>query len=175
MGVLFFILNCVFATVILIMCFYASVLALTSKNPDNRYQPMRDDRGSFIKSQTNLGTTELDALGASARGDQYGNERKRSTIDDDDESFGTPSVYAQSNVNSSTHLGGGGYNHQQSSEFFSRQPPQQGFNGGGYQGGSPFRPAANQPPAHMQQGYRGQNNSSPAQANASPWQRGIGY
>src|ERR1700750_2828772 len=69
MGVLFFLVNCIFAIVILLMVMWTSFRALTSKNPDTRYQPMRDDRGSFIKSQTNLGTTELDALGATARGD----------------------------------------------------------------------------------------------------------
>jgi hypothetical protein len=50
------------------MLLIASILALASKNPDGRYQPMRDDRASFIKSQTNL-NTELDALGAVSRGD----------------------------------------------------------------------------------------------------------
>lgn len=46
---------------------------------------MRDDRGSFIKSQTQL-TTELDALGATARGEGKGTH-PRATIDDDDDSF----------------------------------------------------------------------------------------
>jgi hypothetical protein len=48
---------------------WATGWAIMSKNPDTRYRPMHDDRGSFIKSQTNLATTELDALGATARGD----------------------------------------------------------------------------------------------------------
>jgi hypothetical protein len=68
MGVLFFILNAVFALILLIMVIWASISAILSKNPDTRYQPMRDDRGSFIKSQNNL-NDELDALGAAARGD----------------------------------------------------------------------------------------------------------
>src|ERR1700750_2547258 len=93
MGVLFFLVNCIFAIVILLMVMWTSFRALTSKNPDTRYQPMRDDRGSFIKSQTNLGTTELDALGATARGDGkhagFANaaERKRMDLDDEEESF----------------------------------------------------------------------------------------
>src|SRR5262249_37342332 len=88
MGILFFIVNVVFATVILLMVIWASVWALVSKNPDTRYQPMRDDRGSFIKSQTNLANTELDALGATARGDKagsYGSGSQRKAIDDDDD------------------------------------------------------------------------------------------
>jgi hypothetical protein len=51
---------------------WAAVVAVFSKNPDARFQPMLDDRGSFIKSQTNLETTELDALGATARGESRG-------------------------------------------------------------------------------------------------------
>src|ERR1700750_180008 len=88
MGVLFFLVNCIFAIVILLMVMWTSTRALMSKNPDTRYQPMRDDRGSFIKSNTNLGTTELDALGATARGEakpgtyEYA-ERKRLDIEDD--------------------------------------------------------------------------------------------
>ncbi|KAK3059273.1 hypothetical protein LTS18_011251, partial [Coniosporium uncinatum] len=69
MGVIFFIYNAVFSLVLLIMVLVSSIYAFVSKNPDTRYQPMRDDRGSFIKSQTQLGNGELDALGATARGD----------------------------------------------------------------------------------------------------------
>ena len=68
MGVIFFVYNAVFALVLVIMVLASSYFALSSKNPDSRYQPMRDDRGSFIKSNPQL-TTELDALGATARGD----------------------------------------------------------------------------------------------------------
>lgn len=61
-------MNAAFALALLLMVLISSIYAIVSKNPDTRYQPMRDDRGSFIKSQTQL-TTELDALGATARGD----------------------------------------------------------------------------------------------------------
>jgi hypothetical protein len=69
MGVLYFLVNVVFTAVILFMTIWAAGSALFMKNPDGRYQPMLDDRGSFVKSQTNLETTELDALGATARGE----------------------------------------------------------------------------------------------------------
>ncbi|PGH20754.1 hypothetical protein AJ80_03514 [Polytolypa hystricis UAMH7299] len=68
MGVVFFVVNAAFALILIILVLIASIYAMVSKNPETRYQPMRDDRGSFIKSQTQL-TTELDALGATARGD----------------------------------------------------------------------------------------------------------
>src|ERR1700712_2459148 len=80
MGVIFFILNAVFALVIIVLVLWTSISAIMSKNPETRYQPMRDDRGSFIKSQKNL-NTELDALGATARGDKG----RRMPFDDDSE------------------------------------------------------------------------------------------
>lgn len=90
MGVIFFGYNAVFALVLLIMVLISSIYAMVSKNPDNRYQPMRDDRGSFIKSQSQL-TTELDALGVTARGDMRFPYKPRD-LDDDDDSFSTSSL-----------------------------------------------------------------------------------
>ncbi|TLD29424.1 putative duf907 domain protein [Venturia nashicola] len=85
MGVLFFILNVVFALVLLIMVLWASISGILSKNPDIRYQPMRDDRGSFIKSSSNKNLhDELDALGATARGDGQYNQTTKPKIPFDD-------------------------------------------------------------------------------------------
>lgn len=95
MGVIFFIYNAVFALILLILVLIASVYAIASKNPDTRYQPMRDDRGSFIKSNSQL-TTELDALGATARGGvkaPYG----KAELDGDEESFSSGSLGRQQN------------------------------------------------------------------------------
>ncbi|KAK9370324.1 hypothetical protein V1509DRAFT_560856 [Lipomyces kononenkoae] len=70
MGVVFFVFNAAFALVLLIMIIISCLFALLSRNPDTRYQPMRDDRASFIKSTAQLpGVMELEALGATARGD----------------------------------------------------------------------------------------------------------
>lgn len=81
MGVIFFVINAAFSLVLLILVLASSGYALFSKNPDVRYQPMRDDRGSFIKSNSsNPLSTELDALGATARGDA----KARDLGDDDD-------------------------------------------------------------------------------------------
>lgn len=93
MGVIFFIYNAVFALILLILVLIASVYAIASKNPDTRYQPMRDDRGSFIKSNSQL-TTELDALGATARGDLKAPHGK-TRLDDDEESFSSGSLARQ--------------------------------------------------------------------------------
>lgn len=81
MGVVFFVVNAIFALVLLILVLGSSIYALYSKNPDTRYQPMRDDRSSFIKSNQMLGaSTELDALGKTARGD---GKDGRMVLDDD--------------------------------------------------------------------------------------------
>lgn len=90
MGVVFFIINAAFALILLIMVLVSTIYAILSKNPDTRYQPMRDDRGSFIKSQSQL-NTELDALGATARGGMTQTGYKGRGIDDDDDSYSSGS------------------------------------------------------------------------------------
>ncbi|PBP16905.1 calcium-related spray protein [Diplocarpon rosae] len=67
-GVVFFFLNIIFVLVLLLIVLVASTLSIVRSDPETRYQPMADNRGSFIKSQTAL-TTELDMLAATARGD----------------------------------------------------------------------------------------------------------
>jgi hypothetical protein len=67
-GIVFFVANAVLSLILLVLLLVAMVYAFVRKNPDARYQPIADDRASFIKSQTAL-LTELDALGATARGD----------------------------------------------------------------------------------------------------------
>ncbi|KAK7207991.1 DUF907 domain-containing protein [Myxozyma melibiosi] len=69
MGVIFFILNAAFSLILLIMILVSCTVAIMSKNPDTRYQPMKDDRASFIKSTQQLPEVlELEALGATVRG-----------------------------------------------------------------------------------------------------------
>jgi len=91
MGVIFFIVNAAFSLVLLILVLIATVYAFIRKNPDSRYQPVGDDRASFIKSQTQL-TTELDALGATARGDMKGGYKHNLDLDDDNDSWSSDSA-----------------------------------------------------------------------------------
>jgi hypothetical protein len=91
MGVVFFIVNAIFSLVLLVLVLIATVYAFVRKNPDARYQPMSDDRASFIKSQTTL-TTELDALGATARGDLKGGYKHNLDLDDDNDSWSSDSL-----------------------------------------------------------------------------------
>ncbi|CEP64882.1 transient receptor potential ion channel family protein LALA0_S14e01398g [Lachancea lanzarotensis] len=71
MAIVLFVLNAVFALFLLIFTIVTCTLALIHRNPDSRYQPMKDDRVSFIpKIQTNgaasKSETELFELGKAA-------------------------------------------------------------------------------------------------------------
>lgn len=205
MGVIFFVYNAVFALILLILVLIASIYAIASKNPDTRYQPMRDDRGSFIKSNSQL-TTELDALGATARGDlkaPYGKSR----LDDDEESFSSASLARQndatnvplppSTATSGYQRGGSGRHSPVDNQGMfpadnaaHRGPPagsddrgmynQGGYNGNGYsQGYSRSQDSSAQPYGG---GYAKNGSSYPQpphqyrqQNDSSPWQKGAGY
>ena len=126
---------------------------------------MRDDRGSFIKSQTQLGNTELDALGVTARGDKAGYYGK-ARIEDDEESFSSGSAPPKQE--------GGPYAPPQSSYG---NPPRSPVNAS-----VPMFPgdggSRHGPPSYG--GDRSQSMRSDAsrfrtQNNTSPWQRGAGY
>lgn len=198
MGVIFFVYNAAFALVLLILVLVATAYAIFSKNPDTRYQPMRDDRGSFIKSQTQL-NTELDALGVTARGDMAQKGYYGRDLDDDD-SFSSGS--------GKTHDAGGVPLPPSTANSNMREPPRSPIDpnmqyfpsDGTPRHGTPqfqdqsrgmynadntsSRPGADMPlmnngrqetspyrrapSSHSNSGYRQQNNSS-------PWQRGAGY
>jgi uncharacterized membrane protein len=68
LGVVWFVVNAVFALILLILVIVSCAYAFFSKDPEARYQPMRDDRSSFIRNAKES-TTELDALAANVRGD----------------------------------------------------------------------------------------------------------
>lgn len=145
MGVIFFVLNAAFALILLIMLLVASGYALFSKNPDVRYQPMRDDRGSFIKSQTNL-TTELDALGATARGENKGPVKQHEA---DADSYSSGSWDGGHNGYNSVATP---YNKEVNTSYDS----------------SPFV-------SHERTASIRSDASRQRSQNASPWQRGAGY
>ena len=191
MGVIFFVLNAAFALILLLLVLFATGFAIFSKNPDTRYQPMRDDRGSFIKSQSQL-NTELDALGATARGDMAQKGYYGRDLDDDD-SFSSgsgkhateaahmplPPSTANSARNGSSnpphspidpnmpyYPSDGQPRHgapMYNNDNSSRPGPDMPLMGG--QDASSFRSARSQP---SNTGYRPQNSPS-------PWQRGAGY
>ncbi|CAK4033298.1 Flavin carrier 2 [Lecanosticta acicola] len=152
MGVIFFIYNAAFSTILIVIVLVASCIAVFSKNPESRYQPMRDDRGSFIKSQSQL-TTELDALGATARGEpKHGYSDKSGTrIEDDDDSWSGNSSDRTTQVQQA-----GGYGH----------PPNYPSDNGS---------ARHLPPYERTGSMTSSQHRFRQQQNASPWQRGAGY
>lgn len=90
MGIVFFVLNAVFALFLLIFTIVTCCMALLYKNPDTRYQPMKDDRVSFLPRFDKKGNSaavdddmELVALGATA---MKGHDHGKGTIFDDDDS-----------------------------------------------------------------------------------------
>jgi hypothetical protein len=166
---------------------------------------MRDDRGSFIKSNSQL-TTELDALGATARGDVKAPYSK-SRLDDDEESFSSGSLARQadgtnvplppSTANSGYQRGGSGRHSPVDNQGMfpadnaaHRGPPTGSddrgmYNQGGYNGneyGQGYARAQDSSPQPYGDGYA--KNASPypqpphqyrQQNDSSPWQRGAGY
>lgn len=152
MGVIHFFLNAIFALILIILVLIATAFAIFSKNPDTRYQPMRDDRGSFIKSQTQM-TTELDALGATARGEGKTPFKAR---DIDEDSYSGSSWDDRNNA---------GYSQLQ-------QPYNSNLNNvrTGYDG-SPYAREDSVRSNHSHVSITAPSRS----ATASPWQRGAGY
>ncbi|AEO64781.1 uncharacterized protein THITE_2111124 [Thermothielavioides terrestris NRRL 8126] len=99
-GVVLWIANAAFSLIFLLMLIITTGIVLFHNNPDTRYQFMNDDRTSFMKSQTHVGTTtELDALGATARGD--GKLFKPSVdLEDDDSAVSNPANIRPGTANS---------------------------------------------------------------------------
>lgn len=180
-GLILFFLNAIFATVLLIMVIVSTILVFYRKNPDTRYQFMADDRTSFLKSQSQLtGTTELDALAATARGDKRG-YKPGLDLDDDNESISSASMKRRtqdSNLGtrptpSFNSASSNSYGHSQANPPHSPIDPSVPL----FPAGGPNR--APSPYGGSSAGsFRQQENASPAfraQNNASPWQRGAGY
>lgn len=159
MGVIFFIYNAAFSTILIVIVLVASFIAVFSKNPESRYQPMRDDRGSFIKSQSQL-TTELDALGATARGEpKHGyTDKSGARIEDDDDSWSGNSSDRTTQVQQA-----GGYAHPPHSPMANQHYPSD--NGS----------ARHLPPYERTGSMTSSQHRFRQQQNASPWQRGAGY
>jgi hypothetical protein len=170
MGVVFFVCNAAFSLILLIIVLVASIIAITAKNPDTRYQPMRDDRGSFIKSQSAL-NTELDALGATARGEDkhgFNGNKSGARIEDDDDSWSGGSVSRKEDQ-----TGGYGYNPPRSPPIGSTTPTYPVSDNNSARHLPPYDRSATASPysAGQQNRFRQQGGA----ASPSPWQRGAGY
>ncbi|KAI1085278.1 TRP-domain-containing protein [Whalleya microplaca] len=178
-GLILFFLNAIFATILLIMVIVSTTLVFYRKNPDGRYQFMADDRTSFMKSQSALtGTTELDALAATARGDKAG-YKNGLDLDEDNESISSASLRRRTDTSNLTLPTAGQHNsysrHNSDRSHSPIDPAVPLFPAGGNQQQRAASPYGNGQAA----AFRAQNNASPASgfrsASPSPWQRGAGY
>nr|POF01131.1 flavin carrier protein 1 [Quercus suber] len=170
MGVVFFVYNAIFSLVLIIIVIVASVIAVVAKNPETRYQPMRDDRGSFIKSQSQL-TTELDALGATARGDTKHDWHSKpgARIEEDEEDSWSGSSDHNAYNQQQTAYGGRGMN----------EPPRSPINNSAPGFPSETGSGRHMPPTHNDSTSGSMTSSThrfrAQNASPSPWQRGAGY
>jgi hypothetical protein len=158
--VFFFVLNAVFSLIILLRVIWALGMGVISKNPETRYRPVHDDRGSFMKSQNNV-VTELDALGMTARGEKS----RRMDLDDADEDT---SISRTTNA-SQMSMSGRGSGSQLLPGYAVERRGSSGY--GVERHPSPLSPAhtieRHASPLSIQQ-HRQANNSS-------PWKTGVGY
>ncbi|KAL1573762.1 TRP_N domain-containing protein [Candida albicans] len=105
MAVVYFILNAVFALFLLLFTVITCVLALLRDNPDSQYQPMRDDRVSFLNRQAsrsdvigknnprNGKDSELADLGKTAMMGHENTAREGDTAYQDSNSYDEDSLY----------------------------------------------------------------------------------
>lgn len=160
-GIIFWILNAAVTLILLLMILITTTILFFQNNPDARYQFMADDRTSFMRSGTNLGTTnELDALAATARGEKGGHG---SGLLEDDDTEATPSDKLR---RSPTPVNGDRNSYRPSVDAV-----------GNSQRNSLRHDSESM--SSLPVSHRGQNNVSPAayaaQNNGSVWQRGAGY
>ncbi|KAF7550251.1 hypothetical protein G7Z17_g5861 [Cylindrodendrum hubeiense] len=95
-GIVLFVANAAFSLILLLMVIISSALVFWQKNPDSRYRFMIDDRTSFMKSQTQLDNTELDALGVTARGDGTSYASLGNSTEDIDSIYSTSNTQTRS-------------------------------------------------------------------------------
>ncbi|KAI0164499.1 TRP-domain-containing protein [Hypoxylon sp. FL1284] len=173
-GLILFFLNAIFATILLLMVIISTALVFYRKNPDGRYQFMADDRTSFMKSQSQLtGTTELDALAATARGDK-GGYKPGLDLDEDNESISSESMRRRTNtsdlgVPTAAPSGPYGRHNAPNPPRSPVDPSMPLFPATGNQqrSQSPFGAPVATHHSGSPPNYRSQNTS--------PWQRGAGY
>ncbi|KAH8670869.1 hypothetical protein BX600DRAFT_379053 [Xylariales sp. PMI_506] len=169
-GLVLFFLNAIFSLVLLLMVIISTVIVFVRKNPDTRYQFMADDRASFMKSQSQLtGTTELDALAATARGDK-GGYKPGLDLDEDNESLSEESMRRRTD-NSMMGVGVNQGLGRESLRAHHMNPPRSPIDPS-----VPLFPAASPSTRSASPSPYGANPAAYRQMhNASPWQRGAGY
>jgi hypothetical protein len=174
-------LNAFFALAILLHVIWALIMGIISKNPETRYRPVHDDRGSFMKSQNNV-VTELDALGMTARGEK---SRRMDLDDADDEIMALRATNVSQMSMSARSMSGRGSGAQllpgQAIERHAspgHASPEYGADRRGNFGYGIERHASPPLPAHTIERHAsplGSIQSHRQANNSSPWKTGVGY
>lgn len=103
-AVVYFILNAIFALILLIFTIVTCTIALIHRNPDVQYQQVKDDRAAFMPNENaNLQNEEMElaALGATA---MQGQDRRSYIFGTNDMEKPTLSPYGIDNTDSRAHL-----------------------------------------------------------------------
>jgi uncharacterized membrane protein len=181
LGVAWFVINAVFALVLLILITISCCYALFSKNPEARYQPMRDDRSSFIRNAKES-STELDALAANLKGDgkdvkEWGNEG-RLGAQSPEEQYGRFRPMSQSSLRPFTQDSNSSFNtppNNNSQDPFSR--PREMSSSGLRTGAAPVRGPRDY--EGYNHGYAMRSESPlgkpPGSSGGDMWKRGVGF
>lgn len=107
MGVIFFVFNAIFSTILLILIICSCAYALFAKNPDVRYQRMKDERNSYLKSKINLAsTTELDQISTGSDGNNSASGARKEMFSEADitDEYAHEPKYAHANGSNSSLL-----------------------------------------------------------------------
>jgi hypothetical protein len=174
-GIILWILNNIFTLVLLLMLIITTTIIFFQKNPDNRYQYMLDDRTSFIKSQTQLGTSaELDALAATARG---GGGVDLLEGDDIDALYarGKPGFYEKASTSSAagSHSSYNEYYHSDPSD--GGRPPEHMMHERVYSPQAQITPFRGSSSPNSRPGSAVGRGEEQVEPSANAWQRGAGY
>lgn len=108
MAWVFFILNAAFSFILLMLILFYTVLVLTSKNPDLRFKPVKDDRMAFtqVNDLDSNAENELLALGRTANEhgnnweDGLQNQKYRFEEEEKEENYRNSLLYNNNNPNS---------------------------------------------------------------------------
>ena len=186
LGVVWFVVNAVFALVLLILIIVSCAYAFFSKDPETRYQPMRDDRSSFIRNAKES-STELDALAANVRG--HGKETKEWGIDgraregaqSPEEQYGRFRPMSQASLRPFTEQSNSSFNsmpHSMSSDLHGRSRDY--AQGGALRGPAPLRGPRDHDGYNNAYGMRSESPAprppgSSGTSGTDMWKRGVGF
>ncbi|GMM29649.1 flavin adenine dinucleotide transporter [Martiniozyma asiatica (nom. inval.)] len=96
-AVVYFVLNAIFALILLIFTIFTCTMALIHRNPDSRYSQVKDDRNAFIPKEATYDQDEFElaALGATA---MQGQDRKSYVPESESYHYDNKSIFAANDI-----------------------------------------------------------------------------